>query len=141
MAQPVMQVGVALLVLLFGVVGARAVLRRRFDSALLHVGCACVLAGWLMGRHAVRNASPDRPCLGSMVMVDGEESDRLWEGPMLDRSVGRLPFSVRLERFLLSVTRATAMTAMPAVTRRFGNTAAASRSRSRGGRLMWPTCA
>ena len=31
MAQPVMQAGVALLALLFGVVGARAVLRRRFE--------------------------------------------------------------------------------------------------------------
>ncbi|HRR34618.1 MAG TPA: cytochrome c biogenesis protein ResB [Kiritimatiellia bacterium] len=101
MEQPVMQVGVALLTLLFGFVGVRAVLRRRFDSALLHVGCACVMAGWLMGRYAVKHASPDRPCVGSMVMVDGEETDRLWEGPMLDRYVGRVPFSVRLERFFV----------------------------------------
>ncbi len=101
MALPVMQAGVALLTWLFGFVGARAVLRRRFDSALLHTGCACVLAGWLMGRHAVRTATSECPCTGSMVMVDGEESDRLWEGPMLDRYVGRLPFSVRLERFFV----------------------------------------
>lgn len=101
MARPVMQVGVALLTLVFFFVGVRAMLRRRFDSALLHIGCACVLAGWLMGRYAIRTSTAARPCTGSMVMVDGDESDRLWEGPMLDQYVGRLPFSVRLERFFV----------------------------------------
>ena len=86
MARPVMQVGVALLTLVFFFVGVRAVLRRRFDSALLHIGCACVLAGWLMGRYAVRTSTAARPCTGSMVMVDGD-GRTVYGRPMLDQYV------------------------------------------------------
>jgi len=90
--------GLALL-LLFN--GLRAAGRRRFDSALLHLGCACVLAGWLAGQHAVRTATLDRPASGAMVMVDGDTSDKLWDGPYLTNFVGRVPFSVKLEKFFV----------------------------------------
>ena len=36
-----------------------------------------------------------------MAMADGEVSDTLWEGPNLTNYVGRVPFSVRLERFFV----------------------------------------
>ena len=87
--------------LLFLVNGVRAVRRRRFDSTLLHLGCACVLAGWLLGRHAERTSTPERPLIGSMALIDGETSDQLWEGQYLTNYVGRVPFSVRLEKFIV----------------------------------------
>lgn len=81
--------------------GVRAVTRRRFDSALLHLGCACVLAGWLTGRVAERTSTPERPVIGSMAMVDGDVSDKLWEGSTLSTAVGRVPFTVKLEKFFV----------------------------------------
>lgn len=78
--------------------GARAVARRRFDSALLHVGCACILAGWLAGRVAIRTSSQEKPACGYMALVDGYVSDEL----MNERqAVGKLPFSVRLMKFAI----------------------------------------
>ncbi len=81
--------------------GVRAARRRRFDSALLHVGCACVVSGWLIGRLAVLQATPDRPATGAMAMVDGDQSDALYEGQYLTNAVGRVPFKVRLDRFFI----------------------------------------
>ena len=81
--------------------GLRAAARRRFDSALLHIGCACVMAGWLAGQVAVRTATPEKPALGSMAMADGDVSDKLWEGSNLDKYVGRIPFTVKLEKFFV----------------------------------------
>ena len=101
MSTPVMQGFTAVMAVLLAFNGLRAVTRRRFDSALLHVGCACVLAGWLMGRHAVRTATPERPATGSMAMVDGDVSDKLWDGPQLTNYVGRLPFLVKLDKFFV----------------------------------------
>jgi cytochrome c biogenesis protein ResB len=68
---------------------------------LIHIGCACVLAGWLGGRYAERAATAESPATGAMAMVDGETSDQLWAGPTLDTAVGRVPFTVRLERFFV----------------------------------------
>ena len=81
--------------------GVRAVLRRRFDSALLHLGCACVMAGWLAGRIAIRTATPDCPAGGAMAMVTGTQTDVLCDGADLNNVVGRVPFTVRLERFFI----------------------------------------
>jgi len=81
--------------------GARALLRRRFDSALLHLGCACVLAGWLTGQLAARAATPEHPATGAMVMVDGDVTDKLWAGEKLNVYAGRLPFAVKLEHFFV----------------------------------------
>ena len=81
--------------------GVRAVTRRRFDSALLHLGCACVAAGWLAGQIAVRAATLEKPVIGSMAMVDGDVSDKLWEGANLDKLAGRVPFTVKLEKFFV----------------------------------------
>jgi hypothetical protein len=81
--------------------GARAVKRRRFDSALLHLGCACVMAGWLAGRIAERTSSPEHPAIGSMAMIDGDQSDTLYEGAYLTNRVGRVPFTVKLEHFFI----------------------------------------
>ncbi len=79
--------------------GIRAVTRRHFDSALLHIGCACVLAGWLMGRIAERTSTPERPVIGSMALIDGDVSDKLWEGSTLNKFIGHIPFTVKLENF------------------------------------------
>lgn len=101
MTRPVMQGFTAGVAVLFALNGLRALKRRRLDSVLLHLGCACVLAGWLMGRHAERTATPDNPVTGSMAMVDGDVTDKLWDGPQLTRYVGRLPFLVKLEKFFV----------------------------------------
>jgi hypothetical protein len=65
------------------------------------VGCACVVSGWLIGRLAVLQATPDRPATGAMAMVDGVQSDALYEGQYLTNAVGRVPFKVRLDRFFI----------------------------------------
>ncbi|MCL1920069.1 MAG: cytochrome c biogenesis protein ResB [Kiritimatiellaeota bacterium] len=82
--------------------GVRAVLRKRFDSALMHLGCACVMAGWLMGQHAARTTSEAHPVTGSMAMIDGDRMDTLWTGRTLTEYVGKLPFTVRLEKFTVN---------------------------------------
>ncbi len=99
MASPVMQGLSAVLSALFLFNGLRAVTRRRLDSALLHLGCACVLAGWLVGRHAERTATTEHPVTGSMAMIDGDVSDKLWEGQYLTNYVGQVPFTVKLVKF------------------------------------------
>jgi hypothetical protein len=76
--------------------GVRAAARRRFDSALLHLGCACILAGWLAGRLAQRDSSPGHPAEGYMSLADGYVSSELSDG---QRMIGELPFTVRLMRF------------------------------------------
>jgi hypothetical protein len=81
--------------------GVRAVSRRRFDSALLHLGCACVTAGWLAGQFAVRAATPEKPAIGAMAMVAGDVSDKLWQGSNLDKFAGKVPFTVKLENFFV----------------------------------------
>ncbi len=81
--------------------GVRALRRRRWDSALLHLGCALVVGGWLAGRYAVRVATPERPAVGAMAMIDGDVSDKLWDGAYLTNYVGRVPFSVKLEHFFV----------------------------------------
>ncbi len=101
MARPPMLAGTALLAVWIGLAGLRALRGRRAASALLHLGCACVMAGWLMGRVAERSATPERPVAGAMAMIDGDVSDKLWEGAYLTNYVGRLPFTVKLERFFV----------------------------------------
>ena len=101
MTRPALLGVTAVLACGLAVSGIRAVTRRRFDSALLHLGCACVLAGWLAGRIAERTATPERPVIGSMALIDGDVSDKLWDGPYLTNSVGRVPFSVKLEKFFV----------------------------------------
>ncbi|MDR2850103.1 MAG: cytochrome c biogenesis protein ResB [Verrucomicrobiota bacterium] len=101
MARPAMLGLMTLLAAAFLYAGTRSAVRRRFDSALLHLGCACIVAGWLAGRYAERTATFERPATGAMALVDGEASDMLWSGPRLDVHAGRVPFSVRLERFFV----------------------------------------
>lgn len=59
------------------------------------------MAGWLMGRVAERTEVPDHPVIGSMALIDGDVSDKLWGGPYLTNFVGRLSFSVKLEKFFV----------------------------------------
>jgi len=101
MAHPLMLglTGIFAFLLFFN--GMRAVKRRRFDSVLLHAGCACVLAGWLIGRYAERASTSEHPITGAMAMADGDVSDTLWQGQYLTNYVGRVPFSVRLEKFFV----------------------------------------
>lgn len=91
----------ALLAAVLAVTGIRAMARRRFDSALLHVGAACVMAGWLMGRLAERASTSEYPVTGSMALIDGDVSDKLWTGERLTTFAGSLPFTVRLEKFFV----------------------------------------
>lgn len=101
MARPAVQGLMAGVAVLLAFNGVRALKRKRPDSVLLHLGCACVLAGWLAGRYAERTATPDKPAIGAMAMIDGDESDKLWEGAQLTRYAGRLPFRVKLEKFFV----------------------------------------
>jgi len=78
--------------------GLRAVTRRRYDSALLHVGCACIMAGWLAGRVAVLTSSAERPASGYLSLADGYVSSELSDGRQV---VGKVPFSVRLMKFTI----------------------------------------
>jgi hypothetical protein len=94
-------VGVALLTLAVLATGLRALTRKRYDSALFHLGCAVIMAGWLWGRYAVRTETSDAPVDGLMAMIDGEKSDELFRGPRLETFVGRVPFTLRLEKFVV----------------------------------------
>jgi len=91
----------AVLLLMHGLLfsGIRSLKRKRLDSALLHLGVACILAGWVIGQFAIRRATPEHPIKGSMALVDGDISDRLFAGSTLTEEIGRVPFSVRLLRF------------------------------------------
>jgi len=80
---------------------ARSALRRSFGSALIHAGFACVMAGWLLGRVAERTSTEERPAVGSMAMIAGDVSDKLWGGLYLTNYVGRVPFTVKLEQFFV----------------------------------------
>ncbi len=113
----------AVVALLLVLRGYLALARKRFDSALLHLGCALVIGGWLWGQVAamrVRAAAPDRavmmsmmhradaagvkrpkPLKGSMALVEGDVMNSLWEGPYLDRFVGKLDFTVKLDSFVV----------------------------------------
>lgn len=101
MARPLMLMLTAVLAALIGFNGVRAAKRRRFDSMLLHLGCACIMAGWLTGQWAARTAAPGHPASGAMAMADGDVSDALWEGAYLTNFVGRVPFSVKLDHFFV----------------------------------------
>jgi cytochrome c biogenesis protein ResB len=70
-------------------------------SALLHLGCACVICGWLMGQTAPYLAGKDKPLIGSMAMVDGDVMNALWEGSTLTNYVGKVPFTVKLDKFII----------------------------------------
>ncbi len=101
MARPPLLFATAVLACALAVCGVRAAGKRRFDSALVHLGCACVMAGWLAGRIVEREATPEHPVTGSMALADGDASDKLWDGAYLTNYVGRLPFSVKLEHFFI----------------------------------------
>lgn len=72
---------------------------RRFDSALLHLGCALVIGGWIWGRVEPKVVSNPKPLKGSMALVDGDVMNALWDGPYLTNLVGKLDFTVKLEKF------------------------------------------
>lgn len=92
-------VGVGLLAFALAVTGTRALFRRRFHSVLFHCGLAVILVGWLTGQVALRTTSPENPANGLMALIDGELSDQLYQGPRLEKLVGRIPFTVKLEKF------------------------------------------
>jgi len=92
-------VGVGLLALALAITGTRALFRKRVDSAFFHLGSAVIMAGWLAGQIALRTATPENPAKGLMALIDGDMSDQLYEGPRLQTLVGRVPFTVKLEKF------------------------------------------
>lgn len=98
MSRPPLLAFTALLAVGLAVSGARAVARRRVDSALLHIGFACILAGWLAGQVAVRVPSKGKPASGYMALVDGFVTDELSDERQV---VGKVPFSVRLMKFTI----------------------------------------
>lgn len=81
----------------------RGLFRRRWPSSLIHLGCALVAAGWLWGQ-IDHDLSEKRgiPCDGAMAMIDGDELDYLCTGSTLTEYVGKIPFKVRLEKFIVS---------------------------------------
>jgi len=105
MARPPLLALTALLALGLAYTGARSLSRGRVDSALLHVGFACVLAGWLVGRAVVNVSTGERPAGGYMALWDGYVSDELSNER---ETVGKVPFSVRLMRFSIDRYEASA---------------------------------
>jgi hypothetical protein len=101
MSAPLMLIAVAVLAAVVCGSGLRALKRGRFSSAALHLGCACVMAGWLWGQQAARTATPGEPANGSMALIDGDVTDALWDGPALTNFVGRVPFTIKLEKFII----------------------------------------
>ncbi|MBO4286900.1 MAG: cytochrome c biogenesis protein ResB [Kiritimatiellae bacterium] len=101
MSHPVIIGAVAAIAAAMLFCGGRSWRRRQSAAAIMHLGCALILSGWCAGRIAERTASPERPFSGSMALVDGEKSDLLWKGEMLDIPAGRIPFSVELEKFFV----------------------------------------
>jgi hypothetical protein len=93
--------GVALLVTGISVIGIRAIVRKHVHSALFHAGCAMIMIGWLIGQVAIRTETPAYPVNGMMAMIDGDVSNELSTGPRLETFVGRVPFSVRLDKFII----------------------------------------
>ncbi|MFA7171868.1 MAG: cytochrome c biogenesis protein ResB [Kiritimatiellia bacterium] len=92
----------ALLALLLILRGGLTLFRRRYHSAMMHLGCACVVVGWLIGQTAPYLDQGDKgPLKGSIAMVDGDVMNALWEGAYLTNYVGKLPFSVKLDKFFV----------------------------------------
>lgn len=98
MSYPAVLVVTAILSAVLFFNGLRAGSRRRFDSVFLHIGCACVLAGWLVGKVAVRTSSQERPASGYMSLVDGYVSNELSNEQQV---IGKLPFSIGLMKFTI----------------------------------------
>jgi ResB-like family len=94
-------IGVGLLALGVGVTSLRSIFRKRFHSALFHGGLAMILVGWLIGQYAIRTESREHPVTGLMALIDGDVSSELYKGSRLETSVGRVPFIVRLEKFVI----------------------------------------
>ncbi len=92
----------ALICLLLMVRGVATLLNRRFDSALLHLGCALVIGGWIWGRVEPKVVPNPKPLQGSMALIDGDVMNALWDGPYLTNLVGKLDFTVKLEKFMIS---------------------------------------
>lgn len=101
MARPPLQVFSGVLALWIGLVGVLMLVRGRFAVALLHLGCACVMTGWLIGRAAERQTTLQNPISGAMALIDGDRSDKLWSGVYLTNYVGRVPFTITLEKFFV----------------------------------------
>lgn len=94
-------VGAAILL----ICAVRALIRKRWASLFLHGGCVLIVAGWLWGQwaaaRAARPGSDAQPLSGAMALVDGDESDVLCGGDTLTIPLGKTPFTVKLEKFLI----------------------------------------
>jgi ResB protein required for cytochrome c biosynthesis len=86
---------------LLGFCAVRAIIRRRWISVLLHGGCVLVGVGWLVGQYVAKHPADGLPVYGAVAMIDGDESNTLYTGDNLTEPVGKLPFSIRLERFMI----------------------------------------
>lgn len=91
----------AFIVLLLLIRGVTTLLNRRFDSALLHLGCVLIVGGWIWGRIEPKVVENPKPIKGSMVLVDGDVMNALWGGAYLTNFVGKLDFTVKLEKFMI----------------------------------------
>ena len=91
----------AFIALLLIVRGVLTLFNKRYHSAVLHLGCACVVCGWLWGQVEPHVAGNGRPVQGSMALVDGDVMNALWEGTYLTNYVGKVPFTVKLDKFII----------------------------------------
>ncbi|MFO7937191.1 MAG: cytochrome c biogenesis protein ResB [Kiritimatiellia bacterium] len=101
MSTPLPLIFSALIFILLAVRAFITLLNRRFDSALLHAGCALVLGGWLWGHLEPGITENPKPLQGSMALVDGDVMNALWDGPVLTNLVGKLDFTIKLEKFMI----------------------------------------
>lgn len=102
MRHPFMLVLLTMLVVLLLISLPGAWRRKRFDSLLLHAGCALVLSGWLAGEIAPDIASEKHPRKGYIVLDEGERTNRLYDGAERQKVIGHLPFALELEKFTIS---------------------------------------
>ena len=104
MDRPLPCIGVALSAILLTCCSLRAIWRRRIASAVVHAGFVLVAAGWLWTHIPIAfnlHGEQDLPVTGMMPLIDGDESDMLAVGSQLEKNLGKVPFRVRLEKFII----------------------------------------
>jgi cytochrome c biogenesis protein ResB len=100
---PMMLIWLFLLGLLMIGIVCSAGIRKRPASLAMHLGCVLVLAGAMWGSQTAQHWRAvlqwsSGPTTGYLLLKSGDISDRLTDSSLI-RTVGQLPFSIRLEDF------------------------------------------